>query len=198
MHGVAFAFFEIRRQAEEAGDEARRIATEKKLGWFAGLIFLFYAYRDAKRCAEDYIAGVMAGGSNIFCKCGYHLSRRKMRIGLTREVVMKDLEKIYIKFPTIGAGTEADRTAKLLLQGFDVLRERLNRPDLIKSYYVDSERAVRILPKAVREIITRLSVGEINTEQAENELVELKGHYRALIGELGLNPDEGEVFLIQL
>lgn len=191
-------FFEARHQAEEAGKEAQRIVVEKGLGFIASIIFLFRASSSAKKCADGYIDAVMAGGSNIFCTCGYHMSRRKMKTILTREVVMKDLEKIYKRFPTIGGGTEVDRTAKLFLQIFDVLRGRLNKPDAVKKIYADSEKAAEILPKSVCDIVRRLCAGEINMEQADNELVELKGHYQTLIGELGINPAEAEVFLIQL
>lgn len=190
-------FFEARHQAEEAGKEAQRIVVEKGLGFIASIIFLFRASSSAKKCAEDYVDAVLAGGSNIFCKCGYHPSRRRGK-ELLKETITGDLKKISRKFPTVGAGDETARSAKLLIQSLDVLRGRLRNPDFVRALYVDSNTA-EVLPASVCDIVRRFCSGEINIGQADAQLILLKGDYQTLMKDMCIKPSEEEVvFMIRI
>ena len=180
------------QQLEEAECEITRVLEEKRLGKAAEFIFIIRAFFRARKCTADYIRAVIAGGVSILCSCGYHPSRRKIRTFL-KETVKDDLESVSGAFYTFGADTEVGRAAKLFLQAFDVLRKVLDRPDVLKISYINSEVAHEMLPESMRDVVRRLCAGEINAEQADNELIELKGHYEALIGEMGIKPAESSV-----
>jgi len=189
-------YAELSRQADEARMEFRRILMEKGLGVFAGIVFLFRASSRAKKCTYGYIDAVMAGGTNIFCACGYHLPRRKMRATLTKKVVKGELGKISGKLQELGVPVGDGYAAKFFIQLLDQLRQELARPDVLKELYVDSDEAVDMVPKMAHNIVRRFCAGEISAEQAEDEFIELKGHYQMLFDELGIEPPDSEVVVI--
>ncbi len=191
-----FTFLEIRRQAEESKEEAKRIIAEKGLGLIDSLIFLFRTSFNAKKCAEDYVDAVLAGGSNIFCKCGCHPSRRRNK-EILKETIMEDLRKISRKFPVPGSGDEISHAAMLLLMMLDTLRERLPNQQLVKEFYVGmGNEGIEVLPKSVYEIARRLCDGEINIGQADAELILLKGDYQTLMENFGIEPSEDMDFFV--
>jgi hypothetical protein len=104
---------------------------------------------------------------------------------LTTEDVKKDLRNISDLFEHAEPKKEPGRAVQLLLQSFDLLLHRLDHLDIdaLAVLYLYSLFA-NIVPAGMRGIVKRLSDGELNVEQAKQELAILRSEYESLIAKL--------------
>ena len=171
----------------EAQDEIQRVATEKKFGWIMENFFIFFAFSAARKCTKDYINAVNTGETNIPCVCGYHPSRRKIRTIITEATVLEDLKNIAKRFLIAGTDNEAKRSAHILLEILNTVREELKQPKFLRMRYLDSEVRSEKLPKLMLEIIRAVSDGKISVKRADDALIEIKLRYETVFSEMGIN-----------
>ena len=170
----------------EAQDEIQRVATEKKLGWIMENFFIFFAFSAARKCEKEYIKA-MNVGADIPCTCGYHPSRRSLKMFITEELAACDLRIIADKFCVAGMDNETTRSAKILLEVLDTACEQLKEPKLLRERYIESVIRSEVLPVLALDVIKYFCAGKINARQADNALIEIKGRYQTVFAEMGIN-----------
>ncbi|MDO8664243.1 MAG: hypothetical protein Q7K44_01680 [Candidatus Liptonbacteria bacterium] len=175
----------------EAQDEIQRVATEKKLNWLPEALFIFFAFSAAKKCTNEYIKTVNAGGTEIACDCGYHPSRSPLKTLIIRETALEDMRNIAKRFSLAGEDNEATRCANILLQVLDTARNELKQPKFLRVQYLkylNSATLSKELPELALDVIKYVDAGEITVKQADNALIEIKGRYQTVFAEMGINP----------
>lgn len=171
----------------EAQDEIQRVATEKKLNWLPEALFIFFAFSAAKKCTNEYIKTVNAGGTEIACDCGYHPSRSPLKTLIIRETALEDMRNIAKRFSLAGEDNETRRSADILLQVLETVRNELKQPKFLRVRYIDSAVRSEKLSKLVLDIIRAVSDGKISVKRADDALIEIKGRYQTVFAEMGIN-----------
>jgi len=114
---------------------------------------------------------------------------------ITKEKAKADLEKVMEQFGTVGAGTENDRAAQLVMQTIGVLERRLGKPQIIKMLYLDNAEASKLLPPTVYEVAQEYVSGTINENEARERLKDASTQYGNVFEEMGISP-KGSSMLI--
>ncbi len=112
---------------------------------------------------------------------------------VTYDAAKKDLEKCLGQFKTLGAGSEQDRAAQLVLQTVQVLQNRLDSTGIIKMLYLDNPEAKELLPETVYNVATQYVNGEISKEEAHSTLTSAQEQYQKLYSEMMITPSESNV-----
>jgi len=107
---------------------------------------------------------------------------------ITREQAREDLEKVLQQFETVGAGSDNDRAAQLVMQTLGVLERRLGKPAIIKMLYVDNPDASKLLPQTVHEVAQQYAGGSIGETQARERLQDASRQYAEVFQEMGITP----------
>ncbi len=171
----------------EADEEIQRFAEEKRIRWWvAEVFFTFMAFSAARKCTAKHLKFADAGGTSSPCLCGYHPSRRLIKVRITKETAKNDLKNIADKFGIAGVDNETGRAADILLQILDTAREQLKEPKLLRESYIDSALRSETFPALALDVMKYLRAGEINAKQTENALIEIKGRYQTLFHEMGI------------
>src|SRR3989344_15163 len=144
---ICVAQEEVDKQGEEARNEIGRIASEKKFGPLTKFLFRLCAFSNATDCANAYIGVIAIGKHWPVCICGYHPSRRKIRTIITEETAARDLKNIADRFCVTGQDNETRRSADILLQVLETVRNELKQPKFLRMRYLDSEVRSEKLPK---------------------------------------------------
>lgn len=182
----------------EASNEIQRFAEAKGIRGVRDFLFTFRAFTAARKCTAKYFKAMDTGETSIGCTCGYHPSRRLVKVRITKETAKNDLKNIADKFGIAGADNETGRATDILLQVLETAREELKQPKFLRMRYLDSAVHSETLPALALDVMKYLRAGEMNVRQADNALIEIKGRYQTLFREMRINPTEAEVFLIQL
>lgn len=109
-------------------------------------------------------------------------------VEIDREVAQKDLDKARSTFKTLGQGSEMDRAAQMVIQSLRVLRNRVDKPSVLKLLYLDNPGAAELLPEAALEVVRRLNKGEISSEEAKDIIDEALPRYVDAFEGLGVKP----------
>ncbi|KKS44052.1 MAG: hypothetical protein UV05_C0013G0009, partial [candidate division CPR1 bacterium GW2011_GWA2_42_17] len=116
-----------------------------------------------------------------------HPSRRKIRTIITEATVLEDLKNIAKRFLIAGTDNEAKRSAHILLEILNTVREELKQPKFLRMRYLDSEVRSDKLPRLMLEIIRAVSDGKISVKRADDALIEIKLRYETVFSEMGIN-----------
>ena len=184
---ICVAQEEVDKQGEEARNEIGRIASEKKFGPLTKFLFRLCAFSNAADCANAYIGVIAIGKHWPVCICGYHPSRRKIRTIITEATVLEDLKNIAKRFLIAGTDNEAKRSAHILLEILNTVREELKQPKFLRMRYLNSEVRSDKLPRLMLEIIRAVSDGKISVKRADDALIEIKLRYETVFSEMGIN-----------
>jgi hypothetical protein len=109
-------------------------------------------------------------------------------MAITKDQAKADLEKVMSQFETVGAGTENDRAAQLVMQTLGVLERRLGNPTVIQMLYIDNPEASKLLPPTVYEVAQQYIAGTINEAQAREQLQDASRQYDEVFQEMGIKP----------
>lgn len=110
------------------------------------------------------------------------------KMAITKEQAKKDLETVMKQFGTVGAGSEKDRAAQLVMQTLGVLERRLGNPKIIKMLYLDNLSASKLLPETVYEVAQQYVRGSIDRAEAAKRLQEASRQYEKAFKEMGIKP----------
>ena len=115
-------------------------------------------------------------------------------MAITRDQAKADLEKVMEQFGTVGAGSENDRAAQLVMQTLGVLERRLGNPTVIKMLYIDNPEASKLIPPTAYEVAQQYIGGSIDETQARERLQDASRQYGEVFQEMGIKP-QGSVAL---
>lgn len=105
---------------------------------------------------------------------------------ITKDQAKADLEKVMQQFGTVGAGTETDRAAQLVMQTLGVLERRLGNLTVIKMLYIDNSKASKLIPPTAYEVVQQYISGKINEDQARERLQEASRQYGEVFQKMGI------------
>lgn len=108
---------------------------------------------------------------------------------IAREVAQRDLDKARSQFETAGQGSELDRAAQMVIQSMQVLRNRVDKPSVLKLLYFDKPGAGDLLPGVALEVVEGLRSGKITSDDAKEIIDEAIPAYIEAFGEMGLKPE---------
>lgn len=174
----------------EAGEEIQRFAEAKGIRGARDFLFTFRAFTAARKCTKDYVKAVNTGVTDTPCFCGYHPSRRSLKMLITEETAAEDLKNITNKFGIAGGDNE---TRRILLQVLETARKQLKENKLLRESYIDSAIRSEVLPVLALDVVKYLRAGEMTVKQADNALIEIKGRYETLFREMRIKPDKTSV-----
>lgn len=109
-------------------------------------------------------------------------------MAITKKQAKADLEKVMQQFGTIGAGSENDRAAQLVMQTIGVLERRLGNPPVIKMLYIDNPEASKLIPQTVYEVAQQYIWGSIDEAKARESLQDASRQYGEVFQEMGITP----------
>ena len=115
---------------------------------------------------------------------------------ISKEQAKADLEKVMAQFGTVGAGTESDRAAQLVMQTIGVLERRLGNLSAIKLVYIDNSEASKFLPPTVYGVAQQYISGSINESEARARLQDASRQYSEVFQEMGIKlQDSNALFM---
>jgi len=109
-------------------------------------------------------------------------------MAITKEQAKIDLENVMAQFGTVGAGSELDRAAQLVMQPIGVLERRLGNVQAIKMLYFGMQDSSKMLPQGVYNVAQRYASGSIDENTARTELEDIERQYAEVFQEMGLSP----------
>jgi hypothetical protein len=114
-------------------------------------------------------------------------------MAITKDQAKADLEKVMSQFGTVGAGSENDRAAQLVMQTLGVLERRLGNPAVIKMLYIDNPEASKLIPPTAYEVAQQYIGGTIDEAQARARLQDASRQYGEVFQEMGIKPQNSTV-----
>jgi len=115
-------------------------------------------------------------------------------MAITRDQAKADLEKVMQQLETVGAGTENDRAAQLVMQILGVLERQLGDPVVIKMLYIDNPEASKLIPLTAYKVAEQYAGGTIDEARARKILQDASKQYGEVFQEMGIKP-QGSVAL---
>lgn len=109
---------------------------------------------------------------------------------ITPEIARQDIERIMEVCHTLGAGSDVDRAAQLVVQSLQVVRNRLDDTKILKMLYIDKPDAAKLLPGVIVNTITQLCRGEISAAKAGGIFDEAIPQYLDVFQAMGVKPEK--------
>ncbi len=108
---------------------------------------------------------------------------------ITVEQVLIDLKRVSELFATSGEGRDVDRLAQLVMQPFEVLQRRLDKPGALKLCYIDNPEASKTFSQATLDLIRKYCDGSIDKAVIAASLEATVEAYQKAFTEMGISPE---------
>jgi hypothetical protein len=132
------------------------------------------------------------GDCKFICDGGFpHLME------ITEAIARQDLEQMLGKVTTIGAGSDTERSAQLVLQTLSVLRRRLSNKPIIKMLYIDNAEAKALIPGTAYNIAEQYVNGSLTETDASTQLEQAEAAYNKVFSQMGYTPSRSTALFLR-